>query len=249
MKTKNCDFPLAVEKQERPDESSENEPFADTLSKPFSFAVDEPVESSTNRDYVNEKFDKKIRENDLDPFYGINDENKSTVSVSYSDLKESTVVLQDETASSVSPVKDVIHDLSLLEEKMEILSLNEIHEVTIEGEADINLLSDINYTGGVFPSQFSQSQRLNSEEDGSLEECASSHGEDVYSLGNEIMDNTPVENLEIINTEQSKYDPSAWTPSEIEAATGSSDCVIMEHPLKLRSVYGEVEVDLRFLSS
>nr|GEV43328.1 carbon catabolite repressor protein 4 homolog 6 [Tanacetum cinerariifolium] len=37
------------------------------------------------------------------------------------------------------------------------------------------------------------------------------------------------------------YDPSGWTPMEIEAATGSSECTTMEHFLKLRSTYTEVE--------
>ncbi|KAI3807253.1 hypothetical protein L1987_23178 [Smallanthus sonchifolius] len=39
------------------------------------------------------------------------------------------------------------------------------------------------------------------------------------------------------------YDPSGWTPMEIEAATGSSECMTMEHHLKLRSTYTEVKVD------
>lgn len=40
------------------------------------------------------------------------------------------------------------------------------------------------------------------------------------------------------------YDPSGWTPMEIEAATGSSECTTMEHPLRLRSTYSEVEVPI-----
>lgn len=39
-----------------------------------------------------------------------------------------------------------------------------------------------------------------------------------------------------------RYDPSAWTPMEIETATGNADCTLVEHPLKLRSTYAEVEV-------
>ncbi|KAE9459158.1 hypothetical protein C3L33_08937, partial [Rhododendron williamsianum] len=38
-----------------------------------------------------------------------------------------------------------------------------------------------------------------------------------------------------------RYDPSAWTPMEIETATGNADCTLVEHPLKLRSTYAEVE--------
>ncbi|KAK6119482.1 hypothetical protein DH2020_046777 [Rehmannia glutinosa] len=35
--------------------------------------------------------------------------------------------------------------------------------------------------------------------------------------------------------------PSAWTPAEIETATGSADHKVVEHPLKLTSSYAEVE--------
>ncbi|XP_078168833.1 DNAse I-like superfamily protein isoform X2 [Carex rostrata] len=37
------------------------------------------------------------------------------------------------------------------------------------------------------------------------------------------------------------YDPYKWTPDEIKAATGSEDCTFVEHGLKLRSVYTDVE--------
>nr|XP_043609204.1 carbon catabolite repressor protein 4 homolog 6 isoform X2 [Erigeron canadensis] len=37
------------------------------------------------------------------------------------------------------------------------------------------------------------------------------------------------------------YDPSGWTPKEIEAATGSSGCTTIEHLLTLRSTYSEIE--------
>ncbi|GMN45197.1 hypothetical protein TIFTF001_014391 [Ficus carica] len=41
--------------------------------------------------------------------------------------------------------------------------------------------------------------------------------------------------------EKSFYDPSSWTPRDIETATGNADCTFLEHPLKLRSTYTEVE--------
>ncbi|GMH11887.1 hypothetical protein Nepgr_013728 [Nepenthes gracilis] len=37
------------------------------------------------------------------------------------------------------------------------------------------------------------------------------------------------------------YDPSLWTPMEIATATGQADFTFLEHPLKLRSTYAEVE--------
>jgi len=37
------------------------------------------------------------------------------------------------------------------------------------------------------------------------------------------------------------YDPYRWTPDEIKAATGNDECTSVEHNLKLRSVYTDVE--------
>ncbi|CAM8949523.1 unnamed protein product [Rhodiola kirilowii] len=37
------------------------------------------------------------------------------------------------------------------------------------------------------------------------------------------------------------YNPSLWTPTEIETATGNADCTSLEHPLKLSSTYSETE--------
>ncbi|KAK3164750.1 hypothetical protein QOZ80_1AG0024120 [Eleusine coracana subsp. coracana] len=37
------------------------------------------------------------------------------------------------------------------------------------------------------------------------------------------------------------YDPYKWTPDEIRAATGKDECIYVEHKLKLRSAYTDVE--------
>ncbi|KAI3882393.1 hypothetical protein MKW92_040286 [Papaver armeniacum] len=37
------------------------------------------------------------------------------------------------------------------------------------------------------------------------------------------------------------YDPSSWTPMDIETATGNAECTLLESPLKLKSSYAEVE--------
>ncbi|CAD5190732.1 unnamed protein product [Musa acuminata subsp. malaccensis] len=41
--------------------------------------------------------------------------------------------------------------------------------------------------------------------------------------------------------ERRSYDPYLWTPMEIEVASGSAECNFLEHSLKLRSVYTDVE--------
>ncbi|URD76506.1 Endonuclease/Exonuclease/phosphatase family [Musa troglodytarum] len=41
--------------------------------------------------------------------------------------------------------------------------------------------------------------------------------------------------------ERRSYDPYLWTPVEIEVASGSAECNFLEHCLKLRSIYTDVE--------
>ncbi|KAK2399040.1 DNAse I superfamily protein [Trifolium repens] len=42
-----------------------------------------------------------------------------------------------------------------------------------------------------------------------------------------------------IDAQKSTYDPSLWTPAEIEIATGNAECTFLEHPLSLKSTYTE----------
>ncbi|XP_026454354.1 carbon catabolite repressor protein 4 homolog 6-like [Papaver somniferum] len=42
-------------------------------------------------------------------------------------------------------------------------------------------------------------------------------------------------------TRRYTYDPSSWTPMDIETATGNAECMLLESPLKLKSSYAEVE--------
>ncbi|XP_059658083.1 carbon catabolite repressor protein 4 homolog 6 isoform X2 [Cornus florida] len=60
----------------------------------------------------------------------------------------------------------------------------------------------------------------------------------LHPLGDE--DSPSMDNVSV-DAFRTAYDPSAWTPMEIETATGNADCTLMEHPLKLRSTYAEVE--------
>ncbi|KAG0459767.1 hypothetical protein HPP92_022895 [Vanilla planifolia] len=43
------------------------------------------------------------------------------------------------------------------------------------------------------------------------------------------------------NVQKHFYDPYYWTPMEIETASGKANCTLVEHPLKLRSAYTDVE--------
>lgn len=111
----------------------------------------------------------------------------------------------------------------VLDKQLESLSLDEPDDATEENEhEDINrFLSELHQKEDVFPSDFGQSMG-----------------------SNQNLDNfSPVIKPELFDMEKSAYEPSPWTPMELEIATGNPDCTHLEHPLKLRSTYTEVEVN------
>ncbi|EES03263.1 carbon catabolite repressor protein 4 homolog 6 [Sorghum bicolor] len=57
----------------------------------------------------------------------------------------------------------------------------------------------------------------------------------------ETSDSSPSSQQVTLNEGYYYYDPYRWTPEEIKAATGKDECTFMEHSLKLRSVYTDVE--------
>ncbi|KAK4340825.1 hypothetical protein RND71_039326 [Anisodus tanguticus] len=132
----------------------------------------------------------------------------------------------------------------LLDEKMDNLSLNVVSEGKKEdellGEYREAFLSQLHGEAGSFPSDSNQFQATALEElddklkkyDGSLE---------LRPLGEVIADDASDLDSEVADRERFSYDPSAWTPMDIETATGNADCTVMEHNLKLTSAYREVE--------
>ncbi|KAL0330816.1 UNVERIFIED_CONTAM: Carbon catabolite repressor protein 46 [Sesamum angustifolium] len=115
-----------------------------------------------------------------------------------------------------------------LDEKFGDFSLNITDGVTDELSQDSDsFLSELHSTGQrPFPDDLdpsSPSQKLHS------------HGGEILS------ENNNVKNEFILPVENWSYNPSAWTPAETQIATGSADCKMMEHPLKLTSAYAEVE--------
>lgn len=62
------------------------------------------------------------------------------------------------------------------------------------------------------------------------------------SPDDEVLDDFPLEfDSEGAGAGKTAVDPSLWTPMEIVTATGNVDCMFMEHPLKLKSTYTQVE--------
>ncbi|KAL8537061.1 hypothetical protein ACS0TY_012297 [Phlomoides rotata] len=113
-----------------------------------------------------------------------------------------------------------------LDEKLEALSLDEV----VDGAADEpaedhdSFFSELLYSGqSPIPTDPGSSSSI----------------QQLHSHGNEILD----ENLkhESVFRGNFSYNTSAWTPAEIQTATGSADCNVVEHPLKLISAYAEVE--------
>ncbi|KAA8521485.1 hypothetical protein F0562_012158 [Nyssa sinensis] len=131
--------------------------------------------------------------------------------------------------------------------KMENLSPNELFEATKEdeslGEDCTTFLSELHNISGRFPSvsKFIRSDFVKSDES-SKEYVTIPHSEQLHTSSDEVLDDDSlgVESM-LADVMRTTYDPSAWTPMELETATGTADCTNMEHPLKLRSTYAEVE--------
>ncbi|KAM0053764.1 putative poly(A)-specific ribonuclease [Helianthus debilis subsp. tardiflorus] len=111
--------------------------------------------------------------------------------------------------------------------------------------SSVNCTSEIteNISSGVITDDNNPDGLLKAIEDLSIGEDSTPflsglHGPDgsVAEDGNDVADSEP-----FVENQNPCYDPSGWTPMEIKAATGSSECMTMEHHLKLRSTYTEVE--------
>lgn len=117
-----------------------------------------------------------------------------------------------------------------LQNNVENFSLTELDEAIPEGgntaEDDNTFISALHKTEDAFPSDFSVSPNL-----------------EMSASTNAVEDGlSPELDSETVYVERTPYDPSLWTPMEIEAATGNSESTLLEHSLKLRSTYTEVEV-------
>lgn len=123
------------------------------------------------------------------------------------------------------------------QEKLENLCLNEPDEFMTEGNTvgdDSTFLYAVHKTGESFPSDLGQ--LLISDPEGS-------------DTSNGVNKNQPFRlDSEPSDVGKILYNPSLWTPTEIETAVGKADCTSLEHNLKLRSTYTEVEVEHIFLS-
>ncbi|KAF7817225.1 carbon catabolite repressor protein 4-like protein 6 isoform X1 [Senna tora] len=114
-----------------------------------------------------------------------------------------------------------------LDEKLEKLYLDEIDKDILQGE---NIGEDSD----------SFISALHNEE-GSLTSIGTNLGKSDLSEELESASDLPRSlNSRSFDSERTTYNPSLWTPVEIETATGNSECTFLEHSLPLRSTYTEV---------
>lgn len=142
-----------------------------------------------------------------------------------------------------------------LDEKLEKLFLDEIDKAVIGNENtgvnDNAFISSLhNAEGGI---TFDLGPSIKSDVEKSFQFDESDSASNNLSLpaeSNEVEDDlSPSLSSKSIDAEKTTYNPSVWTPMEIQTATGNADCTFLEHPLPLRSTYTEAMVNLRISST
>ncbi|KAF8393278.1 hypothetical protein HHK36_021519 [Tetracentron sinense] len=138
----------------------------------------------------------------------------------------------------------------IVDQKLGHLSANKLDEV-MEKDGSLNedyrtFLSELCNTEDVFLNEVNCDSQLlrpdSAEANQSLEECATIPPySQLHSPSAEVQDFSPLMDSDLADVEKNTYDPSLWTPMEIKTASGNVDCTLLEHPLKLRSTYVDVE--------
>ncbi|KAI3737908.1 hypothetical protein L2E82_27923 [Cichorium intybus] len=151
-------------------------------------------------------------------------------------------ILVDETI--VTSSTDEILEVQQKDEKTTCLLSDTTHE---HDKSEGNSGNNISVDDSILTSSIDEI--VEAMEDVSVSEDSISFLSELHGPDGSV-NNTPEAELDLEITEELNgesifenpvYDPSGWTPMEIEAATGSSECTTMEHPLKLKSTYTEVE--------
>ncbi|PON57933.1 Endonuclease/exonuclease/phosphatase [Parasponia andersonii] len=134
-----------------------------------------------------------------------------------------------------------------VQEKLDNLSLDVLDETIIGGgnvaEDSSIFLSALHDNEEAFSCDSGQLLRSGAlYSDSSKGFTSGRHNTEQHLSNNELEDDlSPDLDPEPLDVEKNIYDPSLWTPMEIETATGNAGCTSLEHPLKLRSTYTEVE--------
>ncbi|KAJ3704191.1 hypothetical protein LUZ61_007896 [Rhynchospora tenuis] len=131
------------------------------------------------------------------------------------DLLESNCATTSTNFTDKNSYSGQISQVETLENENDIINGDHLVDSADEENPDPNFLSELHGTQDEFGFKWTQDEFA-------FEECKSP---------------------EIIGGSSSHYGngPYKWTPDELRVATGSEDCTFVEHSLKLRSVYKDVE--------
>ncbi|KAJ8751680.1 hypothetical protein K2173_025842 [Erythroxylum novogranatense] len=124
-------------------------------------------------------------------------------------------------------------------EKLEDVFPLEPNEGVIKGEDESTFLGALNDTKDISLRDFDLN--LGSNLVKVSKECSSLNDSQSLSPRTEVVNDSLSLDAEAAKFKKNVFDPSLWTPMEIETATGSADDTRLEHPLKLRSTYADVE--------
>ncbi|KAF5188067.1 Carbon catabolite repressor protein 4-like protein [Thalictrum thalictroides] len=128
------------------------------------------------------------------------------------------------------------------------LSANKLRGITLSVGQDCTrtLSSEVYRTEDVLQSDIDPDSKsvkaVSDNTDQSMENNATSPQElQLPAAFDESQDDSPVVGSDPVACEKITYDPSSWTPMEIKTASGNAECTLLEHPLKLRSTYTDIE--------
>ncbi|XP_019189938.1 PREDICTED: carbon catabolite repressor protein 4 homolog 6 isoform X2 [Ipomoea nil] len=227
------DSPVSREEQGRESSSTPNVrtwspeiESVDGVSRGIRSQNQNSVVNNSSDSFVSVHFEDKSREGTVENFH----DSQRSLSVPLSVSKDSSAVSpnNEDSNGNVEGCDPNPHEFNyttektdaLFDKKMDNLSLDNVFEKAEDqsiGEDSEAFLSELCGATESTQLQVYESEKLDEQSQGS-------------ALGKEIL-----------YYDRFTYDPSAWTPIEIQTATGSVDCTVMEHRLKLRSVYREVE--------
>lgn len=228
--------------------------FSDKYTHPVASYHEEVYSNVIHSGYSEEVNDPPhSHDGSLSEYAESNDNVENVVEVFPPGNPSSHPVGNDDYASSLSQYQASISCPStsidfIADEKLENLSQNGPDKAVAEdgdvGEDESTFLSSLHDTEDVFRSHFDQLRSNLAVSDQSKELESFPHNSPSNSLSNEIEnDLSPSLDYVPVAMENTAYDPSSWTPMEIEMATGNADCTLLDHPLMLSSTYTEVKVD------
>ncbi|KAK7293642.1 hypothetical protein RJT34_16514 [Clitoria ternatea] len=170
----------------------------------------------------------------------------------YNESPSCEVIANDpKNSSSTSFLVDKSHHLSNidfpLDEQLEKSFLDEIDKSIISSENVVEdgstFISALHNNKGGVDLDLGPSEKSDLAKSYQFEELDSASINLLLPVESNEVENdfSPSQTSKSIDAEESTYNPSLWTPMEIETATGNAECPFLKHPLSLRSTYTEAK--------